>query len=195
MLQQGEVLPVPGLFHPRRSSEWPTVRLHHDLRTTPAGWTRSCASSRGWFPLLDDESPPSDETSQEVISIALDDDIATARQAGRRVAEHVGFAGNDLTMISTAISDLARNIIQFAVSGEVVVSPISDGSRVGVMVVARDNGPGIEDLDLAMRDGYTTGSGMGLGLPGARRLMDEFAIASHLGEGTTVVMKKWTQGL
>lgn len=118
-----------------------------------------------------------------------------ARQTGRKVAESVGFAGSDLTMISTAISELARNIIRYAKKGEVVVSPISDGGRVGVMVVARDRGPGIPDIDLAMRDGYTTGTGMGLGLPGARRLMDEFAIFSQVAEGTTVVMKKWTRGL
>ncbi len=98
-------------------------------------------------------------------------------------------------MISTAISEVARNIIRYAVEGEVVVSAISDRGRVGVQVVASDSGPGIPDVDLAMRDGYTTGSGMGLGLPGARRLMDEFAISSGVSEGTTVVMKKWTRGL
>jgi serine/threonine-protein kinase RsbT len=110
------------------------------------------------------------------------------------VAEGVGFTGSDLTMISTAISELARNMIRYAVKGEIVDAPLVEGSRVGVLVIARDNGPGIPDLDLAMRDGYTTGSGMGLGLPGARRLMDEFAISSQVAEGTTVVMKKWTRG-
>lgn len=118
-----------------------------------------------------------------------------ARQTGRRVAELVGFTGSDLTMISTAISELARNIVRYANQGEVVVCPVSEGGRAGVMVVARDAGPGIPDIDLAMRDGYTTGSGMGLGLPGARRLMDEFSIYSQVAEGTTVVMKKWTRGL
>lgn len=127
--------------------------------------------------------------------IGSDADVLLARQTGRKVAERVGFAGSDLTMISTAISELARNIIRYARTGEVVVSTISDGGRVGVMVVARDSGPGIPDIDLAMRDGYTTGSGMGLGLPGARRLMDEFAIFSEVSEGTTVVMKKWTRGV
>lgn len=126
--------------------------------------------------------------------MASDADVLIARQTGRRVAEAVGFTGSDLTMISTAISELARNIIRYAVVGEVVIVPVAEGSRVGVMVIARDNGPGIADLDLAMRDGYTTGSGMGLGLPGARRLMDEFAISSQVAEGTTVVMKKWTRG-
>jgi serine/threonine-protein kinase RsbT len=127
--------------------------------------------------------------------VGSDADVLVARQAGRRVAERIGFTGSDLTMISTAISELARNIIRYAGKGEVVVSPITDGARVGVMVVARDSGPGIPDIDLAMRDGYTTGSGMGLGLPGARRLMDEFAIFSQVSEGTTVVMKKWTRGI
>ncbi|MGQ0680320.1 MAG: anti-sigma regulatory factor [Actinomycetota bacterium] len=117
-----------------------------------------------------------------------------ARQTGRKVAEAVGFAGSDLTMISTAISELARNIIRYAGNGEVVMSVIVDGQRSGVMVVAKDSGPGIADIDLAMRDGYTTGSGMGLGLPGARRLMDEFSIFSEVSRGTTVVMKKWTRG-
>jgi serine/threonine-protein kinase RsbT len=129
------------------------------------------------------------------VLIGSDADVLLARQTGRKVAERVGFAGSDLTMISTAISELARNIIRYARTGEVVVSTISDGGRVGVMVVARDSGPGIPDIDLAMRDGYTTGSGMGLGLPGARRLMDEFAIFSEVSEGTTVVMKKWTRGI
>lgn len=129
------------------------------------------------------------------MEIGSDADVLIARQTGRKLAERVGFSGSDLTMISTAISELARNIIRYAKKGEVVVSAISDGGRVGVMVVARDNGPGIPDVDLAMRDGYTTGSGMGLGLPGARRLMDEFAIFSQVSEGTTVVMKKWTRGI
>jgi serine/threonine-protein kinase RsbT len=129
------------------------------------------------------------------VEIGSDADVLIARQTGRKLAERVGFSGSDLTMISTAISELARNIIRYAKKGEVVVSVISDGGRVGVMVVARDSGPGIPDIDLAMRDGYTTGSGMGLGLPGARRLMDEFAIFSQVSEGTTVVMKKWTRGI
>lgn len=107
----------------------------------------------------------------------------------------MGFAGSDLTMIATAISEVARNIIRYADKGEVVVSAIADRGRVGVQVVATDAGPGISDVDMAMRDGFTTSSGMGLGLPGARRLMDEFAISSAVSEGTTVVMKKWTRGL
>ena len=148
----------------------------------------------GCFRLPVNAAAPVDGSGEEVVPIASDTDVVLARQTGRRIAESVGFTGSDLTMISTAISELARNIIRYAVKGEVVVAPITEGSRVGVLVVARDNGPGIPDLDLAMRDGYTTGSGMGLGLPGARRLMDDFAISSKVAEGTTVVMKKWTRG-
>lgn len=138
-------------------------------------------------------APPLDGSGEEVVNVASDADVLLARQTGRRIAEAVGFSGSDLTMISTAISELARNIIRYAVKGEVAVAPLVEGSRVGVVVIARDSGPGIPDLDLAMRDGYTTGSGMGLGLPGARRLMDDFAISSQVAEGTTVVMKKWTR--
>lgn len=149
---------------------------------------------QGRTPLLNGSAVPADGSGEEIVTVASDADVLIARQTGRRVAEGVGFTGSDLTMISTAISELARNIIRYAVKGEVVVAPLMEGSRVGVLVIARDNGPGIPDLDLAMRDGYTTGSGMGLGLPGARRLMDEFAISSQVAEGTTVVMKKWTRG-
>lgn len=149
---------------------------------------------QGRTPLLNGAAVPADGSGEEIVTVASDADVLIARQTGRRVAEGVGFTGSDLTMISTAISELARNIIRYAVKGEVVVAPLMEGSRVGVLVIARDNGPGIPDLDLAMRDGYTTGSGMGLGLPGARRLMDEFAISSQVAEGTTVVMKKWTRG-
>ncbi|MDQ4148785.1 MAG: anti-sigma regulatory factor [Actinomycetota bacterium] len=117
-----------------------------------------------------------------------------ARQTGRQVAEEVGFTGSDLTVISTAISELARNIIQYADHGEIVVAPVNEKGKSGIVVIAKDSGPGIPDIDLAMRDGYSTGVGMGLGLPGARRLMDEFAISSEIKKGTTVMMKKWMRG-
>ena len=95
-----------------------------------------------------------------------------------------------MTLIATAISELARNIVQYARQGEIVLSAV-EGSRRGIQIVARDHGPGISDLELAMRDGYSTGGSLGLGLPGARRLMDEFAIDSEVGKGTTISMKKW----
>ena len=95
-----------------------------------------------------------------------------------------------MTLIATAISELARNIVQYAQRGEIILSVV-EGSRRGIQIVARDQGPGIPDLELAMRDGYSTGGSLGLGLPGARRLMDEFAIDSEVGKGTTVSMRKW----
>src|SRR5919197_1409301 len=103
----------------------------------------------------------------------------------------MGFSSIDLTLIVTAISEVARNILLYAEEGEIELRLDNDGARPGIIVVARDEGPGIPDLELAMRDSYSTGSGLGLGLPGARRLMDEFEIQSEISKGTTVVMKKW----
>ena len=93
-------------------------------------------------------------------------------------------------MIATAISELARNIVQYAQHGEIVLSVV-EGSRPGIQIVARDQGPGIADLEQAMRDGYSTGGSLGLGLPGAKRLMDEFTIDSEVGKGTIVSVRKW----
>jgi RNA polymerase sigma factor (sigma-70 family) len=124
------------------------------------------------------------------IPVTCDADIVKARQAARDLASRVGFARTDLTLIATAVSEISRNIVRFAGSGEIIVE-LLDRPRRGVQVVARDTGPGIEDVELAMRDGYSTYHGLGLGLPGARRLMDDFAIVSELGRGTTVTMTKW----
>jgi serine/threonine-protein kinase RsbT len=126
-----------------------------------------------------------------VVPIQHESDIVVARQAGRELAARVGFVGSDLTLIATAISEISRNIVTYAGQGEVVISPVEDGSRRGVCVVARDRGPGIADVEQAMRDGFSTGRSLGLGLPGARRLMDDFEITSQPGQGTTVTMRKW----
>ena len=128
------------------------------------------------------------------VAIASDADVVTARQAGRQLAESLGLGSTDLTLVATAISEVARNITTYAGSGEIVVRPVEQNGRRGIEVVARDSGPGISDIDRAMQDGYTSGKGLGLGLPGARRLMDDFAISSHVGHGTTVTMTKWTRG-
>jgi serine/threonine-protein kinase RsbT len=127
------------------------------------------------------------------IRVAIDNesDIVTARQKGREVALGLGFAGVDLTLLSTAISEIARNIVKYAERGEVVFWTASKGAFQGIVVQARDKGPGIADIELAMRDGYSTGSGLGLGLPGAKRLMDDFEIQSSPGQGTVVTLKKW----
>ena len=126
------------------------------------------------------------------LSVRIESDILAARQHGREVAEHVGFSGSDLALIATAISEVARNIVVHAGGGAIMISELADG-RAGIEIVARDDGPGILDIDLAMQDGYSTVSSLGLGLPGARRLMDEFTIESQDGHGTTVVMRKWTK--
>jgi serine/threonine-protein kinase RsbT len=129
-------------------------------------------------------------TTTTTLSVRIESDILAARQHGREVAEHVGFSGSDLALIATAISEVARNIVVHAGGGAIMISELTDG-RAGIEIVARDDGPGIIDIELAMQDGYSTVSSLGLGLPGARRLMDEFTIESQDGHGTTVVMRKW----
>ena len=125
------------------------------------------------------------------VQIASDTDVVTARQLGREFAAESGFSGGDQTVIAAAISEVARNILTYAQTGEVTLRSACDGEREGIVVVARDNGPGIPDVALALQDGYTTSGGFGLGLPGSRRLMDEFTLVSSLGAGTLVTMKKW----
>ena len=125
------------------------------------------------------------------IQIEREIDIIAARQAGRQMAGQIGFSATDQTLIATAISEVARNILIYAQRGEIQIEQIADGSRTGIQVVAADEGPGIENVDLALRDGYSTKNSLGLGLPGARRLMDDFKLASELGHGTRVTMKKW----
>jgi serine/threonine-protein kinase RsbT len=124
------------------------------------------------------------------IPIRADSDVVLARQAARELAERLGFGRTELTLIATAVSEVTRNIVRFADSGEVVVE-IVDVPRRGIQITARDAGPGIADVERAMTDGYSTYAGLGLGLPGARRLMDEFALVSEVGRGTTVTMTKW----
>jgi serine/threonine-protein kinase RsbT len=129
-------------------------------------------------------------TDEVLVHVSSDADVVEAREKGRELSAQLGFSSIDLTLIVTAISEVARNILLYAREGEIVLRLNEDGQR-GITVVARDDGPGIPDLEMAMRDSYSTGNGLGLGLPGARRLMDEFEIKSEISKGTTVVMKKW----
>ena len=122
--------------------------------------------------------------------IRTDPDIVAARQGARELAARLGLSRTDLTVLATAVSEVARNIVRFAGQGEVVVELVAT-PRPGVRVVARDAGPGIDDVERALTDGYSTYAGLGLGLPGARRLMDEFGVVSKKGQGTTVTMVKW----
>lgn len=121
-------------------------------------------------------------------------DIVTARQRGRALALELGFNGADVTLIAAAISEVARNIVDHAKKGEVVMTSINssvNGGKKGIQIIARDQGPGIRDVVQAMQYGYSTRKGLGVGLPGAKWLMDEFDIASAVGRGTTITMKKW----
>jgi serine/threonine-protein kinase RsbT len=130
---------------------------------------------------------------EECISIDSEIDIVTARQKGREMAARMGFSSTELTLIATAISEVARNIVEYAKDGEIALSVAAQGDKRGIVVMACDNGPGIPDIKLAMQDGYSTGQSLGLGLPGAKRLMDEFEIVSEVGKGTKITMKKWLQ--
>lgn len=117
-------------------------------------------------------------------------DIITARQQGRALATRLGFSSADQTLIATAISEMARNILVYAKTGEIILRPQQDG-RAGIVIIARDEGPGIADINRALQDGYSTSGSLGMGLPGTKRIMDEFSIVSEVGGGTTVTMKKW----
>ena len=126
------------------------------------------------------------------VPIAADSDMLPARAEGRALADRLGFSRTDATLIATAISEVARNILVHAGEGEIVLTPVHEDDRSGVVVVARDEGPGIRDVNAAIQEGYSGVNGSsGLGLPGARRLMDEFELASQFGDGTTVTMRKW----
>ena len=126
------------------------------------------------------------------VAINSDADLVTARAEGRALAQRLGFPRPDPTLIATAISEIARNIVVHAGGGEIVLKPSEDNHRYGLVVIAIDNGPGIRDVAAALREDYSGRGGLGLGLPGARRLMDDFEISSHPDSGTTVTMKKWS---
>jgi serine/threonine-protein kinase RsbT len=125
------------------------------------------------------------------IPIHADADIVTARQEGRALANQLGFSRSEQALIATAISEAARNILQYARSGEIVIDHIKDGNKEGIRIVASDKGPGIPDVALAMEDGYSSSGGLGLGLPGIKRLMSEMDLRSGPGQGTVLTMKKW----
>jgi serine/threonine-protein kinase RsbT len=125
------------------------------------------------------------------VAIESDASIVAARQEGRRLASRLPFSSSDLTVIATAISEVARNILVYAQTGQVSVRLLEKNGRRGIVITATDSGPGIPDVPLAMQDGYSTSGSLGLGLPGARRLVDEFEIQSAAGQGTVVTMRKW----
>ena len=127
------------------------------------------------------------------VMIQTDQDIVTARQKGRSLAAALNFSSGEATLIATAISELARNIVAYAKKGEILLKVIINGgsARHGIQVVARDDGPGIADVDQALRDGFSTSGSLGIGLPGVRRLVDEFHIDSVENRGTVITVTKW----
>lgn len=129
--------------------------------------------------------------NESCVKIMTEWDIVAARQLGRNVAKELGFGSVDQARITTAISELARNIYLYAGTGEIEIERITEFGKSGLKVIAADKGPGIQDIRKVMEDGFTTSGGLGAGLPGVKRLMDEFKITSTLGEGTTIQVVKW----
>jgi serine/threonine-protein kinase RsbT len=125
------------------------------------------------------------------VAIRTDADVVTARQEARTMGAGLGFSSTDLTLLATAISEVARNITTYAGEGQVTLRVLDQDGRRGIEVLAADEGPGIENVELAMQDGFTTGNGLGLGLPGTRRLVDDFELQTRPGAGTTVRLVKW----
>jgi serine/threonine-protein kinase RsbT len=130
-------------------------------------------------------------TSQRQVAVASEDGIVHARQTGREMSAGLGLSETDQTLVATAISEVARNIILYAGSGVIELEITAGPKGLGLRIRAVDQGPGIANVEQAMTDGYSTGHSLGLGLPGARRLMDDFSISSQPGEGTVVTMVKW----
>ena len=126
-----------------------------------------------------------------VVHIASDADILTARRSGRSLATALGFGPRDLALITTVISELSRNILDYAKEGEITVLEMAGKGKLGITVVGRDQGPGILDVSQALRDGFSTSGSLGMGLPGVRQVMDEFEIQSAPGRGTAVTVRKW----
>jgi serine/threonine-protein kinase RsbT len=135
-----------------------------------------------------------EDDRRSIIPIESDADVVTARQRAREMAAGLELTSTDQTLLATAISEVARNITTYASRGEVELGIVKDDNgRQGIRVIARDDGPGIENVELALQDGYTSGGGLGLGLPGARRLVDDFNIETAPGQGTTVTLVMWAR--
>jgi len=128
---------------------------------------------------------------QREMPIRSESDIVTTRRTVREVAQGLGFGFTDVTRIVTATSELARNVVLYAGSGVIRWRELGISGKVGVELTLEDNGPGITNIEQAMQEGYTTSGGLGLGLPGTKRLMDEFEIASEVGKGTRITVRKW----
>ncbi|WP_257351834.1 anti-sigma regulatory factor [Pseudalkalibacillus decolorationis] len=129
--------------------------------------------------------------AQTCVDVRNEWDIVSARQLGRDLSKELGFSSVDQARITTAISELARNIYLYAGKGKVCIEPVKDVNRSGLQIIASDTGPGIQDIRKVMQDGFTTSGGLGAGLPGVKRLMDEFSINSSVDIGTEILITKW----
>lgn len=138
---------------------------------------------------------PTDSVGANAVRVAIrrESDIVAARREGRRLGLQLGFSATELTLLTAAITEVARNIVVYAQTGELWLELLSDGARRGLKVTARDEGPGIADVPSALRDGVSSIGNMGLGLPGARRVVDELTVDSAPGRGTTVTLVKWVR--
>jgi serine/threonine-protein kinase RsbT len=132
-------------------------------------------------------------TESFVININNEFDIVLARQKGREVSKELQFGGVDQARITTAISELARNIYLYAGSGQITIQVLNENGRKGIQITAADNGPGINDIRMVLQDGFSTSGGLGAGLPGVKRLMDSFDIDSMPGSGTKITISKWAR--
>jgi serine/threonine-protein kinase RsbT len=132
-------------------------------------------------------------TLEEKATIVIESvaDIVTARQRGRDMASRLGFSDTEATLIATIISELARNVVLYAMAGEIRLESVTEDGRRGMVIMSADHGPGISDVQRVLVGGYSTSGGLGLGLSGVRRMVDDFHIDTKVGQGTTVVAKKW----
>lgn len=132
------------------------------------------------------------DTKVEItLPIKRDTDIVLACQKGRTLAAQLGLSDNDQVIVVIAVTEIARNILRYAEHGKIILKSVEQNENKGIEVIAQDQGPGIVDINLVLQDGYSTGGGLGLGLSGAKRLMDEFYISTEVGKGTTITMRKW----
>lgn len=130
------------------------------------------------------------EISGKTFSIKSDKDLIEIRDFGRSISGQIGFSGNEQTLISTALSEICRNVLEYAGTGEVLIEPDRSINPTAINIVVSDRGPGIENIEMALKEGYSTGRGLGIGLPGSKRIMDKFDIQSEMGKGTTIKMSK-----
>lgn len=135
----------------------------------------------------------SEEEGVKTFRVVNDHDIVKVRECARDIADQIGFTTNERTLIATAVSEICRNVIEYAGEGTVLIQSETNNPKSGISITVEDSGPGIEDVKKAMQDGYSTSRGMGVGLPGSKRIMDDFKIYSEVGKGTRVIMSKWIQ--